>query len=146
MDSQWPGGLLLIQTFSDGTFQRDDDGGREAVMIGTDQTPSDAVAWFDDDPARWWLHRGLAAFLNPEEIDRAIHFQEPLRIFATPADWLDGRGRGVVVLDWTAHVSFWLAGADRLLVDDAETGQRLEAAFRREVPQIRLAQEAAHAA
>ena len=63
-------GVAKIVTTSDGFFQFHDDGQRAAIVPeGVPEVPGwdsieDLVAFFPDDPERWWRRRGEATFLS----------------------------------------------------------------------------------
>ena len=134
----WPVTVDFIETFdSDQTYQPIASG-KLASIIAVDREVSDLIAWFRENPGRWWFRRNVMPILNPERIDRAVHFDEPLKIFSTPDAWLKNRGAGIVVLDWRSNIPLWLSGADRLIVDDSKIGRRIEAAYQREAPQIKV--------
>lgn len=102
----------------------------------------DILAIDAGDTAKWLRRTDIATTTDPLEIDRAIHFAEPLHVHATPLDWLRAGGRGVAVLDWNS-ASFMLSGVRRFICHDRDTAKRLDRALRHPTPRftIRLAEE-----
>ena len=103
-------GLPRIQTYGDGSFDWAEDG-QPALHLpvpGLGGRMEDVVAWCPDDPSRWWLRLRIGVVIGLEEVERCDFLHEPLRLFWTPADWLSAGKRGAVVLDWKAHLPFWL--------------------------------------
>lgn len=140
----WIVSIAYIETFSDGTYQPIRSG-RLAYLVAADREVSDLIAWYPEEPNIWWLRRNIAPILNPVAIDRAAHFDEPLRIYATPWDWLSNKGKGIVVLDKKCAVTFWLTGISRILVQDQRLANRISAAYKMEKPVIRVEGSQPHA-
>lgn len=90
----------------------------------------DLIAWRPDAPDQWRAWRGAGALLNPDAVHRAAYLDEILIVHATPLDWLRDRCRGVVVLDWSAHIPWHLGIARRILAADAAVERKLRAAWR----------------
>jgi hypothetical protein len=107
-------------------------------------TPSDIIAFHPAEPGRWWSRTGNAPLLAPEEVERAAWFNEPLPVHRHPLDWLRAAGHGVVVLDWKACLSLWLAGPPRLIAADLALGEQLDRALNRPPPIHEIAVKAQH--
>ena len=133
----WPGGIELIKTFSNGTYQPVE-GGEKAVLLAVDHEVTDIVAWLWGKPDHWWTRHGDAPLLNPDAIDLSVGLRHPLRIFPSPRAWLLGKGKGVVILDDTADLRFWFGGVERLLVHDQAALTRIESAFQERRPEVRV--------
>ena len=88
----------------------------------------DLIAWPAADPATWRLRRGHAALMGEELAARSALFNEPIRVFATPFDWLKHFGEGCCVVNWDCFLPFHL-DARRLLVSDPSLGNRLTRAL-----------------
>ena len=106
----------------------------------------DLIAWQSDSPGKWWTRRGIAPVLGQEAIERAAHYGEALALHPTPLNWLVANRQGAVILDWSAHLLFWLGGVSDIYTDP-ETAERLDDAFRavRSIPHIYV-KEQKHAA
>lgn len=94
----------------------------------------DLVAAASHDPDQWALRTGEGWCLGHDILERAergafIDGRAELRIFATPIDWLRGRGAGLCVLDWNAAALAQLRalGERVTLRVDAGAGERLRA-------------------
>jgi hypothetical protein len=96
----------IIQTYSDGTFQRTD-GGRQARVCPVRMDGGeviDRVAWFADRPGAWWLERGIATHLGDRALRHAAFLCKPIRLLPYPADWLAAPWGAVCVLDWNTNL------------------------------------------
>ncbi|MBT3989752.1 MAG: hypothetical protein HOC57_03510 [Rhodospirillaceae bacterium] len=143
--NNWRGGIGYIETYSDGTYQPVEDG-KKAWIVSVDREVSDLVAWLPNKPIRWWLRRGIAPILNPEAIERAVHFELPLSVHRTPYQWLAAHRDGIVILDWRSNIPFWLSGVSRILTQDVHLAKKINSTFSLEIPEIRLESEVRHAA
>ncbi len=54
---------------------------------------------------------------NPEAVEYAAHFDEPLHLYSTVAAIPPEGPDGAVVIDWNCHLDFWTAGVRRIIVD-----------------------------
>ena len=48
----------------------------------------DCVAWRRERPERWWLRTGAAKITSPRLFRRAIEWNAPLHLVATPEEWV----------------------------------------------------------
>ena len=90
-----------IETFSDGSFQLSRTG-REAVLVPVERDDGgeiDTVAFFIGRPRKLWRERLFASHLGDRVLHIARWYQRPVRLVATPADWLRD-SETVCVLDW----------------------------------------------
>lgn len=90
----------------------------------------DLIAWLPHDPSRWWRRRGLLPLLNPCAVERAGFMREALRVWSTPLAWLRAGGDGIVILDETADLSFWLGGVGTIHADTLALGETIERRLR----------------
>lgn len=141
------------------TFQFVDDGQPAVVVPVADSYDinyfedgfADLLAFQPSDPTRWWSLRDTMPVLNLEAIQRAVPcmgIDEVLAVYETPVSWLQGSRDGIVILDWSCHLSFWLGGVARILCDTERLARRLADALwdpARTLPEIRFS-EARHAA
>ena len=93
-----------IRPYSDGSFMRDpeEDAVPAIMLVVGDELGDyfDTVAWDPRSPGRWWLEYGRADVLGLQSILYCEFNQTPLTLFATPRDWLFGRGAGACLLSW----------------------------------------------
>ena len=78
---------------------------------------------------------------NPEAIEYAAHFDEPLHLYSSVSS--STKPDGAVVIDWACNLDFWLAGVRRIIVDCDELAhkvrRRLIEEGARRLPEIRVA-------
>ncbi len=130
--------MTSIDPRSDGTF-RPNERGQWALTLSVDDCDGqlrDFVAYFLNNPGRWWLRRDQSLILGVEEISRTEFFQRPLSLFETPHAWLPGRGRGAVVLDWGCDLRGIFEAVPRIHCQSAELRDRLRRSFWKSLPTI----------
>lgn len=129
-----------------GYFDPAEDGQLAVLVPIFPDAPSDddMVAFFADNPSRWWRN-STAPILNPDAIDRAIHFQEPLAVWSSPLSWLRAGGDGVVILTDDLDVGFHLRGVPTVNAETVELAQTIDRRLRVVVslPRIRVPRRAA---
>ncbi len=112
-------GMAPIQTHRSGLFDLDATGDRWAALLpcgehdGLNWQLEDIVAFFPDQPARWWRRRGAGVVLgalNAFSVD-------PQRLHQRPLDWLNDAGRGLCIIDWSRNPLNLLLGAGHLVAD-----------------------------
>ena len=110
---------------------------------------SDLVVYQPGNPGRWALRRRDESILGRQQLDYAGETLSPVRLFATPHEWLVNSGNGVVVLDWNSALS-WPFRDAQLLTSDTALAERLDHAIEAETtrarPEIRVAKETPDAA
>jgi len=74
----------------------------------------DGVAWFPDQPRRWWLFDGMATFLGELTLERSKWRGTPLVLSETPADWACSKTETVCLLDWNVSLVSLLAGVSMI--------------------------------
>lgn len=137
-----PLGLEKIAT--EGSHYQPAEDGREALILPVaDGDLLDLIAWFPDEPGRWWRRTGIPDILGEEAVRISRHTGERLRLHANPRDWLRDSGYGAVVLDWRGAWE-WLPQLDRILVDDRHLYREVErvlAPYRRPppAPEVKIA-------
>jgi hypothetical protein len=91
-----------IQVYRDGSFQRDSHG-KPATLLPVEMDGGaviDTVAWFEGRAGAWWLERRIGSHLGDKALKSAAFFGRPVRLLATPAQWLASPDEAVVILDW----------------------------------------------
>jgi hypothetical protein len=139
-----------------GTYEPMPDGKRAFVVPAVplsndslDDDIGDLVAWFPDNPSRWWCRLGAVPFLNFQAVERAAFFREPLTLHPTPLGWLRASGEGAVILDPRAHLPLWLGDIASLLFEDATHARQIRAkmtAQERHLPEFHVLTDMAEAA
>jgi hypothetical protein len=90
-----------IWTFGDRSFQLDETG-PVATLLPVELEHGveiDTVAWLHDRPRPWFFQLHVATRLGDRALRQAQWYQRPVRLVATPADWLRD-SQTVCVLDW----------------------------------------------
>jgi hypothetical protein len=85
----------------------------------------DLVAFFLDAPGRWFLLRGNAALLGPDQVWDAGFYGRPLHLFSNPLSWLQANGAGACVIDWRMTPRLHLADSPELICESDQLRQRL---------------------
>ncbi len=86
---------------SDSLYEPDLDGEPAWVIPCIDGGNTvDLLAFKCDEPGRWWLRLGLAAYVGGDALGDAV-LDEPVRVFRTPLSWLraGAPADGLVVVD-----------------------------------------------
>lgn len=119
-------------------FDFDEEGRLANVVIARheDWSAGDYVAWYPDDPAHWWVHRGMFDLLGWPCLAIHLEIQKPIPIWRSPKTWSDHRRWGVVALDWpTARIT--LSNVP-LIAEDLQHAEEIERHYRRPQPKILL--------
>ena len=105
------------------------------IIVPADPAPIDHIAWYPDDPARWWLRRGTAVLLGEIEVVHAEVYGEPIQVHRTPLDWLKAGGEGVVIVaDWEA--AFYCLRGLSIVAEDVTHGDELRRRLRPRAPEL----------
>ncbi len=111
-------GVAKIVTTSDGFFEFHDDG-RWALIVpeGVPEVPGwdsieDLVAFFPDEPGRWWRRRGDVNILSA--YNQCPWQLSSLTIHEQPLTWLQAGCTGICILNWGFDPNT-LLGAGQLL-------------------------------
>lgn len=99
----------LIETFSDGSFQENEESGVEALICPIRDAYGeiiDAVAWQIGVPNIWWRYRCIGDVLGAPALLRASWESQELIIYETPRAWLAACPSpiAVCILDWSADL------------------------------------------
>lgn len=125
----------MIEAFADGTWQPSETG-FEALLLPVSEVGGgviDVVAWQIGEPSIWWLRRGVASYVGEHELILARRDRRPVRLVATPKEYLALWGYAVCILDWRADVRAILAQASNAV--DVVGNKALCARVRRIVDQ-----------
>lgn len=139
-------GAPIVPRVDDGFDFAED--GPLAVLVPTDpDNPSDdCIAFFVGEPHRWWS-RSAAPILNPAAIEHAHWFHTPLRLHATPLDYLKAGATGAVIIDWRENLRWWLGGVGAIECPSLEYQNRLAYVLRQPpLPRLLLTETTRRAA
>ena len=140
-------GVVAVETTRDGLYQPAP-GGRRAFIMPVygpfrppkvpiadpaDAAPIDLLGWYSHRPGRWWRRRGVAIILGEWAVELGETYDEPVRVYRTPLDWLRAGGEGLVIVDWT-EAYFRLAGL-QLVASDVAHGEELQRRLRPPQPE-----------
>ena len=122
-------GVAKIVTSSDGFFEFHEDG-RWALIVpeGVPEVPGwdsieDLVAFFPDEPGRWWRRRGEATFLSA--YNQSPWQLSSLTVHEQPLTWLQAGCTGICILNWGFDPNT-LLGAGQLLFKTQALRTRFE--------------------
>ncbi|MCB4861126.1 hypothetical protein K7W03_16160 [Sphingobium sp. PNB] len=105
-------------------FYQPVDGPTHVVMPVMDQGEMiDLIAWRSSNPARWFWRTGLGWALGTDWLLPRWD-NGPVKLYATPLEWLAGAGEGICVLDWSAPEIRDLAALEAIEADEL-IGRRL---------------------
>lgn len=83
----------------------------------------DLIAWRTTNPTRWFWRTGLGWALGTDWLLPRWD-NGPVRLFATPLEWLANAGEGMCILDWAAPEIREMAMLDAIEADEM-VGRRL---------------------
>jgi hypothetical protein len=119
------------------------------AMIDAPEWPTsaliDLIAFRPDNPTCWWSRTGASVLLNGDAVAKADFFDRPLVIHPDPLAWMVSGGEGVVVLDWSAHLPFYLSGPI-LAASSLALAERLDQALNHPPPRTKILVSQAEAA
>lgn len=96
-------GVVTARDAGDGLYEPDPDGQPHLLLpVYEDGELVDLVAFRSDAPDKWMLRTGNGWALGLDEGWGMLHNGDPLRLSATPLDWLRNEATGLCVLDWEA--------------------------------------------
>ena len=137
-------GRARIQPLASGNY-RPSDAGQWAVVLGVYDRHNelvDLVAWFPDDPTRWWLRHGDGTpLLGVLALAFAADCNQPVNLLPTPEQWLLAHSKpnshGIVcIFDWGMDFGPLFEGVSRVECNSPELQKRLRRAFRAWEPPI----------
>lgn len=123
-----------IQSFADGSFQLISDG-REATLLPVyldGGREIDTVAFFSGRPRRWFRQLLVATHLGDQALCHAQFLGKPVRLLATPADWL-ASPEGMVVLDWRCDLRALFGEVPEIVCASTEMQKYLDQSLAKQV-------------
>lgn len=96
----------IIRASTDGTWEPAEDGFDALLMPVRDLGGEviDVAAWEFGQPAFWWLRKGIATYCGEHSIYLDNREGRPVKLVATPAEYLKHWGRAMCILNWKADV------------------------------------------
>ena len=132
----------FIETHDNGTFnfRSKDGGGKPAVVLIVDDRYGewcDLLAWFLDNPTRWWLRHGdETPILGAARLAQANEEAQSVSLHGNPESWIMARMRGVCVIDWRVDLRPLFADIPRITCENRELRDHLRKALRRDEPRL----------
>ena len=143
-------GADRIKPSSDGIYKPDPAGEPAIILAVVDSNDRwcDTLAWFYDDPSKWWcLFGDETPVLGAENLGVAAFCGHPIVLHATPQDWLLAGGKGACVIRWGAYLRELFDGIPAVRCDSPALRARLQNALRSWEPRLTVSRvEVAHAA
>ena len=125
---KWRLGVDHIATSEIGTYRPADEGAA-AFAMNIDDELTDAVAWFPKRPNKWFLRWGDGDTLNPDAVEWAIMFGDPLTLWRSPDEFiLRGKCQGAVILRREGFKR--LLGIQSIIPQDFRPGKWIEQQLR----------------
>jgi hypothetical protein len=133
-------GVSRIRALKDGLFELNANGADALIMPVTRIQPADwcgfdmshlevvdLIALRTAEPDRWWWRVGTGWALGTEHLG----CDAPLRVVATPLDWIAAGGHALCILDWSAPGWCWdlLRSELQLVLPDNRLRRRLRNAL-----------------
>jgi hypothetical protein len=143
------GGSSRVIDIDDGLYAPSDEGAPHLVLpVFEDGELVDLVAFTAQQPLAWLLRLGTGWSLGLIDGLERHSWQEEVRLWASPLDWLRADCDGLCVLDWTAPEVLELARLPSIRCQDKTLAERLREALSRpyRLPTITYGQELRDAA
>ena len=115
-------------------------------MADSDGELSDLIAWFPEQPVRWWFLYGNEPILGSRQLAVAAYFGEAIKLYSTPERWLLASGDGAVILRWGIDCRDLFDGIARVECDCQQLQRRFRKALRSWEPTVASVREVRHAA
>lgn len=109
--------------------------GRPAMIVGIDDGEGcyDAVAYFCDEPGKWWLALGIATVLGEQAICHVVKTGEAIELVCTPQTWLQRTtthgNKFACILNWKVSPVLNLAWLRKVRCENDALRSRLEDAI-----------------
>lgn len=102
----------------------------------------DILAWYPDDPLKWWTRTGALRVLGEHRLSEALKHGKPVRVYQTPFAWNEagaGGAPGCCILDWESSEGLECRVFARALIADGEAHAReLQKMVDRRKPKIQF--------
>ena len=137
-------GAARIKPSSDGTYKPDPAGEPAIILAVTDSLDRwcDILAWFCDDPSKWWcLRDNETPVVGAGNLGVAAFYGGPIVLHSTPEQWLLAGGRGACVIRWDMPLTEIFEGVSRVDCDNPELRQCLLRALRRWEPRVAVTRQ-----
>lgn len=138
-------GRARIEPLANGTYRPADEGEWAVVVAVHDRHNElvDLVAFFPDDPTRWWLRYGDdCPVLGCGDLATAAYFGDPITLYSAPEAYLfaharPARGWIACVLDWSVDLGPLFDGVRRVEIGGLDLAHRFLKAVRRGEPVVK---------
>lgn len=143
------GGSARVIDADDGLYAPSNDGTPHLVLpVFEDGELVDLVAFTSEQPMAWLLRVGVGWSLGLIDGLERHSWQDEVRLWASPLDWLRADCDGLCILDWSAPEVSKLSRLPNIRCQDRPLAERLKEALRRpyRLPTITFGQELRHAA
>lgn len=122
-----PFGIVNAEVLKHGFYQPGAGAAHIVQPVFSDGGIIDLVAWRSLTPSRWNLRTGLGWLMGIDEVSTVGGWDasRPVKLHATPLDWLRASGEGICILDWDAPELHTLSEIHAIEVDDRKLGSRL---------------------
>jgi hypothetical protein len=138
------GGSTRVIDIDDGLYAPSDEGTPHLVLpVFEDGELVDLVAFSSDQPMAWLLRLGVGWSLGLIDGLERHSWQDEVRLWASPLDWLRADCDGLCILDWSAPEVLELARLPSIRCQDKTLAERLKEALSRpyRLPVITYGQE-----
>lgn len=143
------GGACRAIEIDDGLYAPNDDGAPHLILpVFENCELVDLVAFTSDKPLAWLLRLGLGWSLGLLDGLERHSWQDEVRLWASPIDWLRADCDGLCILDWTAPEVLELARLPNIRCQDKRLAALLREALSRpyQLPSITYYEDLQHAA
>jgi hypothetical protein len=138
------GGSARVIDIDDGLYSPSDEGTPHLLLpVFEDHELVDLVAFTSDQPLAWLLRLGVGWSLGLIDGFERHSWQDEVRLWASPLDWLRADCDGLCILDWSAPEVLELARLPSIRCQDKLLAERLREALNRpyRLPIITFGQE-----
>lgn len=145
----YSGGSSCVIDVDDGLYAPSDEGTPHLIIpVFEDGELVDLVAFSSDQPLAWLLRLGCGWSLGLLDGLERHSWEDEVRLWASPLDWLRADCDGLCVLDWSAPEVVELARLPGIRCQDQTLAKQLREALSRpyRLPEITFGQELRDAA
>ena len=143
------GGSARVIDIDDGLYAPSSEGMPHLILpVFEDGGLVDLVAFSSEQPLAWLLRLGTGWSLGLIDGFERHSWEDEVRLWASPLDWLRADRDGLCILDWSAPEVIELARLPNIRCQDRLLAERLKEALSRpySLPQITYGEELRHAA
>ena len=112
-----PFGVANVERTGGGLYQPGDGALHVISPVYADGEIIDLLAWRSGAPGNWAWRTGIGWALGSDMLLPRWD-SDPMRIFATPLEWLSAGGEGICILDWDAPELDGLRALENIEADE----------------------------